>query len=124
MILALLLLLCPYLTAQKSPQPATQDEESRMFGRILGAVEDEGGGYLTEALSRLSSIESDLKKREYSARIRWLAHFEHGKTLMAAKKPKQAVQFLEIAQKDAESLTEKEQKETAASLNAALANVH
>jgi hypothetical protein len=53
-----------------------------------------------------------------------MAHFEHGKTLLAAKKSKQAVQFLEIAQKDAESLTEKEQKETAASLSAARANVH
>jgi len=70
MILVLVILLSPLLAAQRTPRLPTREDETAMFGRILSAVEDEGGGYLGEALSRFSSIENDLKKKEYTARIR------------------------------------------------------
>jgi len=41
-----------------------------------------------------------------------MAHFEHAKTLLAVKKSKDAIHFLELAYKDAESLSEKERQET------------
>jgi hypothetical protein len=116
-----LLFSCGPLASQKAVPPASQQEESRMFGRLLAAVEDEGGNYLREALARFASIEKDLKKRQYSAHTQWMAHYEYGKTFLAASKPKDAVRFLEIASKDAESLTAKEQQETSDALREARA---
>lgn len=83
-----------------------------MFGRLLGAVEDEGGGYVDEAMSRFNWIDHELSHKEYSPKLRWMAHFEYGKTLLLAKKKDQAIEYLTLAQHDAESLTEKERVET------------
>ena len=98
---------------QKSPKPATSQEDSFMFGRILGAVEDVGGGYTKEALHKFSSINKDLEKRRYSPRTVWLGHRYYGEALLKAGKREDAMRMLEIAQTDAAALTAKEQAETA-----------
>jgi hypothetical protein len=122
-LIVIVFVCAPMSGAQKSPKPATQQEESYMFGRILGAVEDTGGGYRREAIGKLASINKDLEKRQYAARTRWLAHSSYGKALLEAGKPDDAVRLLEIAQKEAESLAEKERKETAELLRQAKAKV-
>ena len=84
-----------------------------MLGRIIGAVEDVGGGYTKEALHKLSGINKDLEKRRYSPRTVWLGHRYYGEALLKAGKREDAIHMLEIAQTDAAALTEKEQTETA-----------
>ena len=123
-LIVIVFVCAPMFSAQKTPKPATQQEESYMFGRILGAVEDTGGGYSREVLGKLASINKDLEKRQYSTRTRWLAHSSYGKTLLEAGKPADAIRLLEIAEKEAESLAEKEQKETTELLRQAKAKVH
>ncbi|HWY43073.1 MAG TPA: hypothetical protein VNX66_06235 [Candidatus Sulfotelmatobacter sp.] len=98
---------------QKTPKPATQEQESFMLGRILGAVEDVGGGYTKEALGKLSSINKDLEKRRYALRTNWLCHRYYGEALLKDGKREDAIRLLEIAQREANALTETEQKETA-----------
>jgi len=84
-----------------------------MLGRILGAVEDVGGGYTKEALGKLSSINKDLEKPRYALRTNWLCHRYYGETLLKDGKREDAIRLLEIAQREANALTETEQKETA-----------
>jgi len=84
-----------------------------MFGRVLGAVEDVGGGYTKEGLRKLSAINKDLEKRGYSTRTRWVAHRWYGKALLDSGDAKTAVQILQVAQGEAGSLTSKEKEETA-----------
>jgi hypothetical protein len=98
--------------AQKK-KPPTQQEESFMFGRVLGAIEDVWGGYTREGLHKLSAINKDLEKREYSMRTCWLAHNAYGKALLDSGNARAAVQMLQVAQREANSLTSKEQAETA-----------
>lgn len=111
------------LVAQKALKPATQQEESFMFGRILGAIQDVGGGFTKEALGKFPSINKDLEKRQYAPRTRWLAHYWYGKALLDDGKARDALRILQTAQKEAESLTEKEQKDTAELLRQAEAKV-
>ena len=91
---------------------ATQREESYMLGRVLGAVEDVGGGYTKEGLRKLSAINEDLEKREYSTRTRWLAHRWYGKALLDSGDARAAIQMLQMAQGEANSLTGNEKEET------------
>jgi hypothetical protein len=107
----------PALAEQR--RPATQKEESYMFGRVGGAIEDVGAGessmkqeYIKEALHKFSSINKDLEKREYSLRTRWLAHLYYGKALLDSGNPQKAISMLEIAETEVKSLTEKEREET------------
>jgi hypothetical protein len=92
---------------------ATQQEESHMLGRVFGAIEDVGGGYMKEGLRKLSAINKDLEKREYSTRTRWLAHHWYGKALLDSGDTRTAVLMLQVAQVEANSLTGKEKEETA-----------
>jgi len=111
-----LILLCMYTAAfagQKEAKPATIQEDSFMFGRILGAVEDLGGGYDKEALHKLTSINKDLEKRRYGLRTSWTGHRYYGEALLRGSKREEALRVLEVAEKEAAALTEKERKETA-----------
>ena len=90
-----------------------------MFGRIAGAIEDVGGGYTKEALGKLSSINKDLEKRRYSLRTKWLGHRYYGEALLNDGRRKEAIRALELAEKEAELLTAKEQKDTAELLKGA-----
>jgi hypothetical protein len=99
-------------SGQKSPNPATSKQDSFMFGRILGAIEDLGGGYNKEALHKFASINKDLEKLRYSPRTNWMGHRYYGDALFRAGKREDAIHVLEIAKKEAAALTEKEQKET------------
>jgi hypothetical protein len=106
---------------QKSPNPATNEQDSFMYGRILGAIEDLGGGYNKEALRKLSSINKDLEKRRYSLRTNWLGHRYYAEALLNAGKRGDAMRVLEVAQREAGALTDAEQKETAKLLERAKA---
>lgn len=90
---------------------ATQDEQSSMLGRLLGAIEDVGAGehppvdqkYIKEALKKLSSINKDIDKLQYSARLRWLAHHWYGRALLDSGDAKKALPLLEAAENEAKS---------------------
>lgn len=92
---------------------ATPEESSKMLGRVLSAVEDVGAGeyrtinqkYIREALRKLSGINDDIDKRQYSLRLRWLAHHWYGRALLDSGDPKKALPFLETAEKEASSST-------------------
>ena len=83
-----------------------------MLGRVYGAIEDAGGGYTKEGLRKLSAINKDLEKREYSIRTRWLAHHWYGKELLDSGDAPYAIQMLQVAQGEASSLTGNEKEET------------
>ncbi len=115
------------LALAEQKRPATQEEESYMLGRVGGAIEDVGAGehppmkqkYIKEALRKFSSINKDIEKREYSLRIRWLAHHWYGKALLDSGNPQKAVSILEVAETEAKSLTSEERSQTAQSLRQA-----
>jgi hypothetical protein len=93
-------------------KPATHDEELRMKGKLLFAIEDAGGGYTREALSRFSWISKELERREYSLNTRWSAHYWYAQVLLDSGKSKAAVEVLHVAQLEADSLSEKERNQT------------
>jgi hypothetical protein len=115
----------PTVGGQK--KPATQDEESRLLGRVVAAIEDVGAGehppmdqkYIKEALSKFSSINKDIEKREYSLRLRWTFHYWYGKALLDSGDAEKAVRMLEIGDGEAASLTSKEREQTAGILRSA-----
>jgi hypothetical protein len=94
-------------------KPATKDEETVMTGRLLGAIEDAGGGYTKEAISRFSWINKELERREYSLRTRWTAHFWYAQALLDSGKSKAALEILRTAEQEASALTETEREQTA-----------
>lgn len=91
---------------------ATSQEESRMLGMFLSALQDAEGGYTRKGLAKYKVVNRELEKREYSQKLRWQVHHWYGKALLDAGKKKDAIGMLQIAQKDAESLTAKEQQDT------------
>ena len=84
-----------------------------MLGRLVGAIEDVGAGeyrtidqrYIREALRKLSGINKDIEKRQYSVRLRWLAHHWYGRAILDSGDPKRALLLFETAEKEANSLT-------------------
>lgn len=100
--------------AENHGKTATQQEEGYMLGRVFGAIEDVAGGYTKEGLHKLSIINKDLEKREYSTGTRWLAHHWYGKALLDAGDARAAMQMLQVAQGEANSLTGRETEETEA----------
>jgi hypothetical protein len=94
-------------------KPATPDEQTLMTGRLLGAIEDAGGGYTKEALRRFSWINKELEKREYSTHTRWSAHYWYAQALLNAGRPQEALEILRTAEQEANALTEKEREQTA-----------
>jgi len=92
-------------------KPATRHEESYMLGRVLSAVEDVGAGeyrtidqkYIKEGLRKRSEINKDIEKRQYSIRLRWLAHHWYGRALLDSGSAKRALPFLETAENEANS---------------------
>jgi hypothetical protein len=90
-------------------KPATRQEESYMLGRVLSAVEDVGAGeyrtidqkYIKEGLRKLLDINKDIDKRQYSIRLKWLAHHWYGRALLDSGDAKRALPFLETAEKEA-----------------------
>lgn len=87
---------------------ATADQESRMLGMIVGAVEDLYGGFLGEARGRFQRIMSELEKRDYSAQLRWMAYDEFGKFLLKTGDAKGAIKALSRSQEEARGLTARE----------------
>jgi hypothetical protein len=89
-------------------KPATPEEQSHMLARLLGAVEDVGAGehppvdqkYIKEALGKLSGINKDINKRQYSTRLRWLAHHWYGRALLDSGDAKKALPLLEAAENE------------------------
>src|SRR6266478_4305909 len=107
----LLALATPSIWGQN--KPATPEEESNMLGRLGGAIEDVGAGeyrtidqrYIREALRKLSGINKEIEKRQYSVRLRWLAHHWYGRAILDSGDPKRALLLFETAEKEANSLT-------------------
>jgi len=97
--------------AENHGKAATQQEESYMLGRVLGAIEDVGSGHTKEALHKFSTINKDLEKREYSTRTCWLVHHWYGKALLDSGDAGAAMQMLQVAQREANSLTSNEKEE-------------
>ena len=84
-----------------------------MFGRILAAVEDLGGGYYKEAQNRYAGIVSDVDKKDYHICLRWMAYDGYGETLAALKKKEKAVSVLTKAVELSKNLGDKEREESA-----------
>jgi len=84
-----------------------------MTWKLAFAIEDAGGGYTREALSRFSWINKELNRREYSLNTRWTAHYWYAQALLDSGKPKAALEVLRVAQQEADSLSEKERNQTA-----------
>jgi len=108
-----LLLSLPLLGKDKKPAPpATSQQNSFMMGRIVAAIEDEGGGYKDEALRRLESINADLDKLQYPAKTRWHAHYLYAKVLWEKHDRKKAAKMIALAQEDVQTLGDDEHKQT------------
>jgi|SRR5579862_4907833 len=75
-----------------------------MFGRLLSAVEDLGGGYSGEARGKYERIVHDLGKGQYSACLRWMAYDGYGQSLIAAHKKQKAMTALAQAIDEAKAL--------------------
>jgi hypothetical protein len=108
----------PAKAACVNPKLATK-EESYMFGRVLAAIEDLGGGYNTEALHRYASIVKDIEKRDYHPCLRWMAYDGYGESLTIAKKKDKAIAALTRAVEVANTLGDSEREESARHIEAA-----
>jgi hypothetical protein len=84
-----------------------------MFGRVAGAIEDVGGGYTKEGLSRFTWINKELTKREYSLWTRWTAHRWYAQALLDSGKAEAALEPLRKAEEEANALTVEKQRDTA-----------
>jgi len=101
--------------ADKKPsKPATSQQDSYMQGRIFSAIEDEGAGRccLDEALRKLQYVNDDIKKFEYPAHTRWMAHYWYAKVLLEKRNAKKASRIILFAQDDAQSLSSQEKDDT------------
>jgi hypothetical protein len=83
-----------------------------MTWKLAFAIEDAGGGYTKEALSRFSWINKELKRREYPLYTRWTAHYWYARALLDSGKPTAALGVLLVAQQEGDSLAEKERNQT------------
>jgi len=75
-----------------------------MFGRILAADEDLGGGYYSEARGKFERIVSDVEKGKFSSCFRWMAYDGYGQLLIATHKKKKAIAILSRAVEEAKGL--------------------
>ena len=107
--------------APKQRIKVSQEQESRMLGRILAAVEDLYGGYLQEARSRYEQIARDVEKYDYSQNLRWQAYDGYGKALLTTGDKKKAFDILARAVEEAKLLGLKETVQSIRSLAAAYA---
>jgi hypothetical protein len=87
------------------PRATLSPEETRMFGRILSADEDLGGGYYSEARGKYERIVSDVEKGKFSPCFRWMAYDGYGQLLIATHKKKKAIAMLTRAVEEAKGLT-------------------
>jgi len=110
-------------TAQAPQQRITvsPEQESRMLGRILAAVEDLYGGYPQEARSRYEQIVRDVEKYDYSQDLRWQAYDGYGQALLSTGDKKKAFDMLAHAIEEAKRLGSKETVKSIRSLAAAYA---
>jgi hypothetical protein len=90
-----------------------------MFGRILSAVEDLGGGFYKEAQGKYAAIIHDIEKKDYHPCLRWMAYDGYGETLTALKKKDKAVVMLTRAADLARNLSDREREGSARHLEAA-----
>jgi hypothetical protein len=81
-------------------------QELRMFGRLLSAVEDLGGGYYNEARGKYEKIIHDLGKTQYSPCLRWMAYDGYGQSLIGVHKREKAVAALTQAVDEAKALND------------------
>ncbi|HLG16915.1 MAG TPA: tetratricopeptide repeat protein [Blastocatellia bacterium] len=84
---------------------ASAEQETEMFGRLLGAVQDVGGGFYGEAMSRFSRIIPEMEKRNYRPRPRWLAYDTYARALIGKGDPQAAIKALKVAIEEAKQLT-------------------
>jgi tetratricopeptide (TPR) repeat protein len=101
------------------PPRLSTHEDGVMFGRILAAIEDLGGGYYKEAKGRYSKIVRDVEKKAYHPCLRWMAYDGYGETLTALKEKDKALEMLGRAVDLAKNLGKEEQDESAKHLEAA-----
>jgi hypothetical protein len=94
-------------------------EESYMFGRLLSALEDLGGGYYGEARGKYEHIIRDMGKDKYSACFRWMAYDGLGQALVGSHKKKEAISRLTQAVEEAKLLTDKQREESEQHLDTA-----
>jgi hypothetical protein len=113
-----LLLVATALPAQV--KQATPSQEMEMMGRVAGAIEDVGGGYTKEGLSRFVWINKELNKREYSLWTRWSAHRWYAQALLDSGKAQEALDVLQKAEEEAKALPSEKQRETAKEQTATL----
>lgn len=102
----------------RPPKLSTRDD-STMFGRLIVAIEDLGGGYYKEAEGRYSGIVRDIDKKVYHPCLQWMAYDGYGQTLTALKKKDKAIVALTHAVELAKNLSPEEQKQSAQHLDAA-----
>src|SRR5258708_2058319 len=102
-----------------TPLKTSTREEAIMFGRIVGGIEDLGGGYYKEAQGRYASIVRDIEKKDYNPCLRWMAYDGYGETLVALKKKDKAIASLTRAVQIANTLSDKERGESTQHLEAA-----
>jgi len=86
------------------PKANLSSEETRMFGRILAADEDLGGGYYSEARGKFERIVPDVEKGKFSSCFRWMAYDGYGQLLIATHKKKKAIAILSRAVEEAKGL--------------------
>lgn len=108
-----LLVLASSFVLRAHLKPATPEEEMRMMGKVAGAIEDVGGGYTKEGLSRFTWINKELKRREYSLWTRWTAHRWNAQALFDSGKPQAALEIVLKAEEEANALPNETQRKTA-----------
>ena len=99
---------------------ATPSQEMEMMGKLLGAIEDVGGGYTKEGLSRFVWINKELKKREYTLWTKWTAHRWYAQALLDSGNAQGALDILQKAEEEAKALSNQKQRETAEEQTATL----
>ena len=81
-------------------------QDLRMFGRLLSAVEDLGGGYYSEARAKYERIVHDVGKGQYPSCLRWMAYDGYGQSLIGTHKKEKAISALTHAVDEATALAD------------------
>jgi tetratricopeptide (TPR) repeat protein len=89
-----------------------KDQEPRMFGMLLGAMQDLHGGYSQEAHSKYERAIREIEKYDYSQRLRWSAYDGYGLALLAIGNGNKAITMLSQAIEESKTLTIKETVES------------
>jgi tetratricopeptide (TPR) repeat protein len=99
---------------------ATGEQETRMLGMLLGAMEDLYGGNAREARSKYERIVREIEKLDYSPKLCWKAYEGYGRALLEAGDKAGALKALARAVEEAKPLSSKERVDAICKLGFAL----